>query len=219
MKYLDDNGLLYFWQKITNAFVKKDGNKVLSTNDYTTTEKNKLAGLSNYTLPTASDVELGGVKIGTGLSINANGILSADVSGDIPTKLSELDNDTNFITNDTSGLLNYELKLNTGSSIEFSVNPTTYVLTLDLKNSAGDVISTGDVDLPLETMVVSGSYDSSIKEVVLTLQGGSTVSFSVADLVSGLVNTNDLATALADYVQTSDLDTITNTEIDTIVAN
>ena len=36
--------------KITNwdNKVDKDGNKVLSTNDYTTEEKNKLAGLSNY---------------------------------------------------------------------------------------------------------------------------------------------------------------------------
>ena len=44
-KYLDTNGLLYFWQKITNTFVKKDGSKVLSTNDYTTEEKTKLAGI------------------------------------------------------------------------------------------------------------------------------------------------------------------------------
>ena len=38
-KILDNNGLLYFWQKIVNAFVKKDGNKVLSDNNYTTAEK------------------------------------------------------------------------------------------------------------------------------------------------------------------------------------
>lgn len=44
-KYLDENGLLYFWQKIKNMFVAKDGNKVLSTNDYTTAEKDKLSGI------------------------------------------------------------------------------------------------------------------------------------------------------------------------------
>lgn len=38
--------------------------KQLSTNDYTTAEKNKLASLSNYTLPTASSATLGGIKLG-----------------------------------------------------------------------------------------------------------------------------------------------------------
>lgn len=44
-KYLDDNGLLYLWSKIKDAFVKKETGKVLSTNDYTTAEKEKLAGI------------------------------------------------------------------------------------------------------------------------------------------------------------------------------
>ena len=36
----------------------------LSTNDFTTAEKNKLAGLSNYTLKAATSSALGGIKIG-----------------------------------------------------------------------------------------------------------------------------------------------------------
>ena len=48
--------------------VDKVSGKGLSTNDYTTTEKNKLAGIAananNYTLPTATASVLGGVKIG-----------------------------------------------------------------------------------------------------------------------------------------------------------
>lgn len=35
-KFLDNNGLLYFWGKLKGYFVKKDGDKVLSTNDFTT---------------------------------------------------------------------------------------------------------------------------------------------------------------------------------------
>lgn len=79
MAFLDDNGLLYFWQKIKTLLAGKVdvvSGKGLSTNDYTTTEKNKLAGLSNYSLPTASSTVLGGVKVGTNLSI-AEGVLSA----------------------------------------------------------------------------------------------------------------------------------------------
>ena len=83
----------------------------------------------------------------------------------------------------------------TGSSIELTMNSSTYVVTLNLKNADGDTISTGSIDLPIESVVVSGAYDSSTKEVVLTLQGGSTVRFSVADLVAGLVSTTDYATS------------------------
>ena len=43
--------------------VDKVEGKGLSTNDYTTDEKNKLASLKNYTLPTAALDELGGIKL------------------------------------------------------------------------------------------------------------------------------------------------------------
>ena len=43
--------------------------KQLSTEDFTTEEKEKLAGLEKYTLPVASEEELGGVKVGEGLYI------------------------------------------------------------------------------------------------------------------------------------------------------
>ena len=59
--------------------VDKVSGKVLSTNDYTTDEKNKLAGIAaganNYTLPDATTSVKGGVKIGTGINIS-NGTIS-----------------------------------------------------------------------------------------------------------------------------------------------
>ena len=51
-----------------------------TTAPYTTEEQTKLAGLENYTLPVASANTLGGVKVGDGLSIDQDGILSADES-------------------------------------------------------------------------------------------------------------------------------------------
>lgn len=48
-----------------------------TTASYTTAEKTKLASLENYTLPTASSDTLGGVKVGDGLTIDADGVLSA----------------------------------------------------------------------------------------------------------------------------------------------
>ena len=107
-----------------------------------------------------------------------------------------------FITKDVDDLTYYELKTNTGSTIELSINTTTYVVTLNLKNSAGTILSTGTIDLPLESVVVNGSYDSTNKKVILTLQNGSTIEFSVADLVSGLQNeitsSNKLSSDLVD---------------------
>lgn len=60
---------------ITTTYVKVVSGKGLSTNDYTTAEKNKLAGLSNYTLPVATSSVLGGVKIGSNITVSS-GVVS-----------------------------------------------------------------------------------------------------------------------------------------------
>ena len=53
------------------------------TASYTLEEKSKLAGLSNYTLPVASDTTLGGVKAGTNVKIEEDGTISASGGGEI----------------------------------------------------------------------------------------------------------------------------------------
>lgn len=45
-KYLDELGLTHFWAKLKSTFVAKEDGKGLSTNDYTTAEKNKLSGIA-----------------------------------------------------------------------------------------------------------------------------------------------------------------------------
>ena len=86
--FLDKNGLLYFWEKILNAFVKKDGNKVLSDNNYTTEEKNKLAELKQAYVgeeePTDESVVVW--------------IKPSETASEIPTKTSDLINDSKFVT-------------------------------------------------------------------------------------------------------------------------
>ena len=64
--------------------VDKVNGKGLSTEDYTTAEKSKLAGVeagaNAYVLPAASYSALGGVKIGSNLSVDANGEVSGNYS-------------------------------------------------------------------------------------------------------------------------------------------
>lgn len=128
---------------------------------------------------------------------------------------------SSFITKDVNNLTNYTLKTNTGSLIDLEINDTTYVVTLKLKNQDGTVISTDTIDLPLESVVVSGRYDNTTKKVILTLENGSEVDFSVADLVAGLqteiTSQNKLASDLIDdtnngnkFVTTSEKQTWNN---------
>ena len=63
---LNDKGYLTEHQDISGKVDKVSG-KGLSTNDYTTAEKNKLSGIAenanNYSLPMATNLVLGGIKI------------------------------------------------------------------------------------------------------------------------------------------------------------
>ena len=109
------------------------------------------------------------------------------------------------------------------SSLSLSINSTTYVVTAQLKDQDWNNLWTAQtIDLPLESVVVSGSYDDVNKKIVLTLQSWSTVEFSVADLVSWLqteiTSSNKLSADLVDdssttnkFVTASDLTKLSNT--------
>lgn len=89
------------------------------------------------------------------------------------------------------------------AALNLSVDNTTYVVTAQLKDQDGANLGTAQtIDLPLESVVVNGSYDSTNKKIVLTLQSGSTIDIPVADLVSGLqseiTSTNKLSADLVD---------------------
>lgn len=69
-KYLDENGLLYYHQKAKATFVAQESGKGLSTNDYTTAEKNKLAGITAGAEPNTLD---GTLSYSNGLNIHESG--------------------------------------------------------------------------------------------------------------------------------------------------
>lgn len=106
MAYLDDNGLLYFWQKIKTKLAGKVdvvSGKGLSTNDYTTAEKNKLAGIAEGADKTTVENVLTSTSTTNALSAYQGNVLN----GKIPTKVSQLTNDSGYLAShqDISGKL------------------------------------------------------------------------------------------------------------------
>ena len=91
--FLSENGLLYFWSQLKSLLgdkVDKETGKGLSTNDYSTTEKEKLNNIAS------------GAQVNTIESIKVNGTTQAidakvvDIT--MPTALSDLTNDGDFVS-------------------------------------------------------------------------------------------------------------------------
>lgn len=74
-----------------------------------------------------------------------------------------------------------------GAYIDFDIDPTTFIMTLQLKNFGGAVLDTKSIDLPLETMIVGASYREGT--IYLTIKGEEEpLAVDISDLVDGLVN-------------------------------
>lgn len=223
--------------------VDKVNGKGLSTNDYTTTEKNKLAGIAeganNYTLPTASADTLGGIKVGANLTIT-NGVLSADaqavdeattttdglMSAADKVKLNGIDAsaDVNVIEAIT---VNGNATTVTNKTVNVAVPTNNNQLT----NGAG-YQTASDVNSLISTAI--GDLEGVSFSVVNSLPatGDSAVIYLVADTHSDSNDAYDeyiwLSSAnkyekigntdvdLSDYYNTTNLVAITNAEINTI---
>ena len=73
------------------------------------------------------------------------------------------------------------------AAVSLSIDQSTYVVTAQLKDQDGNNIGAAStVDLPLETMVVGGSYDAQNQKIVLTLKDGNTTDIAIGALISGL---------------------------------
>lgn len=72
----------------------------------------------------------------------------------------------------------------TATKIVASVDNQTYVMSFELKNSKNETISTSQIDLPLESVVVNGTYADGI--LTLTLKNGNSVDINITDIIRGL---------------------------------
>lgn len=82
--------------------------------------------------------------------------------------------------------------LEMGAYIDFSIDPSTYKMTLQLKNESGTVLSQGVVDLPLESMILGAKYANGVLTLNIKTADGSmnntTIDVNISDLISGLVS-------------------------------
>lgn len=114
--------------------VNKVEGKGLSTNDYTTPEKNKLAAIeaeaNKYVLPAATTTTLGGIIVGDRLSIDDTGKLVATYTYTLPTASNTVLGGVKIGSNitNTNGTISIT-KANVTSAL--GVDPTTKYVTLD----------------------------------------------------------------------------------------
>ena len=225
-KYLDDNGLLYFWGKIKSAFVAKETGKGLSTNDYTTAEKNKLSDIeSGAEVNVIENISVNGVS-GTisgkvaSVSISSGAIDSISVNGtpqtidqnknvdiSVPTKVSDLTNDSGYQTaSDVSTAIDSKISstYKAKGSVAFANLPA-----LQASNE-GNVYNVSDGFTTTSDFVegAGNTYPAGTNVVIINTTG-TTYKY---DVLSGFVD-------LSNYQLSSELVYITNAEIDTIVAS
>ena len=106
MTFLDETGLAHFWQQILgrlNNFVRAEEGKSLSTNGLTNTLKSNYDAAYNYSISAHAPIDaeknviVGIQKNGTNLSVDSN----RKVNITVPTKTSDLTNDSSFVTQTT----------------------------------------------------------------------------------------------------------------------
>lgn len=145
------------------------------------------------------------------INFNDGNYFDFSIVNNLVAKTSEITNDSSFITAQVNNLDNYITKANSASSIQFSFNTETYVITVQLLNSNNEVISTQTITLPLGNTIRNATYNNAT--ILLTQRDGSNITIPINDLIptsrtiAGLnlgsnINDNDLAEALSVYTKT-----------------
>lgn len=82
--YITSSALNGYVKSVNGTYPDSNGNVSISVSG------GGSSGGGNYTLPTASSSTLGGVKVGSGLTINTSGVLSADVTASTLTEYAKI---------------------------------------------------------------------------------------------------------------------------------
>ena len=239
-KYLDNDGLLYLWQKIVGKFVSKVDGKGLSTNDFTNDLKAQydtaVSKVNELTQTGGAPNVIEIVKVnGTPLTPDSNKAVNVAV----PTKTSQLTNDdntvkdANYVHTDNNyttadkkklaGLSNYD-----DTEIKNQIAAAGKIDTIKVNGTAQTVIDkTVSLTIPTNNnQLTNGAgyqtaaqVNSAIEAVVGSAPEALDTLKELADALGNDKNFSATVTnELAKKLNISDLVAITNAEIDTIVS-
>ncbi len=196
--------------------VDKKGLEAEKQGDYAKEQGLKVEEMANEEIQKLENKANSGVFNGKDATINGFNTLNIVAGTNIDLKQ---ENDTLEINNtyqyDDSDLVkkidningnfkNYSLITETGNKLDLTIDSKTYIMTLKLKDKDDNVLSTGSVDLPIESMIINVTYDNDNEKLTFTLQNGSVIDVPLDSLISGLVNETDLKDTLKDYVKNTD---------------
>ena len=165
-KLLDENRLVQLWALIKGKFVQAETGKGLSTNDFTTDEKNKL-----------SNIEAGANEnIIEGIAVNNVDITPVNkrVNLSVPTKVSDLTNDKKFQTNTevASAIKNSGYQANVIETVK--VNGS--ILDVDSKKSVNVIVPTDNSTLTngagyqtasdVSSALINSGYQANVIETI-----------------------------------------------------
>lgn len=95
----------------------------------------------------------------------------------------------------------YALISESANKISLEMNSQTFQMKAKIFDKNNNLLSESNViDFPIESVVVSGRYDSVNQKIILTLENGNTIDIPVSSLVSGLVNQSDFDAAMNNKV-------------------
>lgn len=77
-----------------------------------------------------------------------------------------------------------------GTNISLNIDNSTYTMTFELKNNKGEILSSKEIDFPIESMVVNAKYNENNKTLTLILQNGNNIDVDISSIISGLVPDN-----------------------------
>ena len=209
-KLIDSTMLNYFKQQLDKLFVKKISGKGLSTNDYTSEEKTKLSGIASGAQ--ANVIE--SVKVnGTALSIT-----SKAVNVTVPTKTSQLQNDSTYVKKaelptKLSALQN-DLGYVTNNNVQASINTALsgYAMKSDISSMYKYKGSVDSYDeLPTSGQTVGDSYNVKGTDSSHGIKKGDNVVWTGTewDVLSGTVD-------LSGYMDKTSYTIATSTDIDSM---
>lgn len=212
---LDNRGLAHLAEKIKSLIGGGDG-MGLSSNDFTDAYKEKLDSLENYVLPVASSTVLGGIKVGPGLSISLDGVLSniwangipwANITGkpDNLATTDDLASKQNKLTGSAGQVVGFD---SSGNAVPQSLPDSSGITESEadaryLQLSGGEM--TGAIKLRTSTSGVpsvgirsSTTDQGAFVRIGMSSNGSTVIGFAKADGNSAPVRLNGVATPVSD---------------------